>query len=71
MGFWQLYIFMQVYEQSSFSEAARLCGISQPTVSTHIRQLEKHLDVVLFDRVTKKRWLPRRLTYYTSMPNNL
>lgn len=54
MGFWQLFIFLHVFEQGSFSEAAKLCGLSQPTVSSHIRQLEAHLDCLLFDRIAKK-----------------
>ncbi len=58
---------MDVRELRSFSVAARLRSISraaelldigQPTVSTHIRKLEKELDAPLFDRVRR----PIRLT---------
>lgn len=39
-----------VYETRSFSKAADQLFISQPTVSVHIKQLEKELGVQLFHR---------------------
>ena len=42
----------------SISKAANELGLGQPTVTTHIKKLEKELNMVLFDRVTR----PIRLT---------
>ena len=50
----QLESFVVVAEQGSFSEAARILHVSQPSVSTHISSLEKELGVRLFNRTTKK-----------------
>ena len=44
MEFKQLRSFVTVAEQSSFTKAARILYISQPTISTHIRQLEAEKD---------------------------
>lgn len=54
MGFWQLLVFINVIECKSFSEAAKVCGLAQPTVSSHIKQLEDYLGCILIDRVGKK-----------------
>lgn len=43
--------FIHVAELGSFSKAGNLLGFSQPTVSVQIQQLEKELDVRLFDRI--------------------
>ena len=43
--------FVQVAEVGSFTKAAEILGYSQPTVSFQIKQLEKLLDVQLFDRI--------------------
>ena len=53
MGFWQLYIFINVIDTGSFSKAAKACGLSQPTISNHIKQLEEHFGCRLVDRVGK------------------
>jgi len=42
--------FVAVYEEQSFSLAARRCAVSQPSISAAIRQLEEHLDCQLFIR---------------------
>ena len=42
----------------SISKAANHLGLGQPTGTTHIKKLEKELNMVLFDRVTR----PIRLT---------
>lgn len=48
---WELYrSFLGVLNEGSLSGAARLLGITQPTVGRHIAVLEKALDVVLFTR---------------------
>ena len=50
----QLESLVVVAEQGSFSEAARILHISQPSISTHISALESELGVRLFNRTTKK-----------------
>jgi DNA-binding transcriptional LysR family regulator len=45
-----LEIFHAVMEQGSFSGAARVLGLSQPTVSRHIEGLERRLGRELFMR---------------------
>ncbi|MFF7523229.1 LysR family transcriptional regulator [Streptomyces pseudovenezuelae] len=42
--------FLSVYRTGSFTAAARLLGLSQPTVTTQIRTLERQLDRELFER---------------------
>jgi DNA-binding transcriptional LysR family regulator len=50
----RLEVFCKVYELSSFSRAAEASALSQPTVSEHIRYLEDHLEVRLFDRLGRE-----------------
>jgi DNA-binding transcriptional LysR family regulator len=42
--------FLHAAENLNFSETARILHLSQPTVSHHIKNLEKDLDVELFER---------------------
>lgn len=42
--------FIHAAEHLNFSEAARILHLSQPTVSHHIKNLEKELGVTLFER---------------------
>ncbi len=42
---------MNVYKERSFSRAAEAVGLSQPTVSEHIKSLERELRCRLFDRI--------------------
>ena len=44
MDFKQLQSFISVVRCRSFTEAAEELGISQPTISTHIRILEEELN---------------------------
>lgn len=53
MDLWQLHIFVSVVEQKSFSRASELIHLSQPTVSTHIKELETHFQCRLLDRLGK------------------
>ena len=46
-----LEIFIEVAELGSFTKAGEKLGYSQPTISFQIKQLEKELDVSLFDRI--------------------
>ncbi len=46
--------FLKVAETQSFTKAAALLGYSQSAVTIQIRQLEKELQVQLFDRIGKQ-----------------
>ncbi len=46
----ELNVFVMAAETENFSEAARRLGITQPTVSMHIRSLEERLGLDLFER---------------------
>lgn len=52
-----LRIFVEVAETGSMSTAAKNCFISQPTVSQTIHELEKHYNVNLFERLSKKLYI--------------
>ena len=54
MDFWQLTIFIKVVEHKSFSRAAEAIHLSQPTVSSHIKDLEEHCGAKLLDRLGKE-----------------
>lgn len=53
MDLWQLHIFVSVVEKKSFSKASEAINLSQPTVSTHIKELEEHFQCRLLDRLGK------------------
>jgi len=53
MDIWQLHIFCKVVELKSFSKAGEAVHISQPTVSSHIKDLEEYFGVRLIDRLSK------------------
>jgi DNA-binding transcriptional LysR family regulator len=53
MDLWQLKIFVSVVEKKSFSKASAAINLSQPTVSTHIKELEQHFQCRLLDRLGK------------------
>ncbi len=50
----QLTYFLEVANQSSFSKASQNLHLSQPTLSKMVKNLEEELDVVLFDRSTRR-----------------
>ena len=54
MDLWQLNIFCKVIELKSFSRAGKAVHLSQPTISSHIKDLEDHLDCRLIDRLSKE-----------------
>jgi DNA-binding transcriptional LysR family regulator len=54
MDLWQLHIFCKVVDLKSFSRAGRAVHLSQPTVSSHIKDLEDHFDCKLIDRLAKE-----------------
>jgi DNA-binding transcriptional LysR family regulator len=53
MDLWQLNIFCKVVELKSFSEAGKAVFLSQPTISSHIKDLEDHFGYRLIDRLAK------------------
>lgn len=50
MHFTQLETFCAVAKVNSFSKAAKLLHLSQPTISSHIQSLENHYSILLFNR---------------------
>lgn len=57
MNFEDLKIFHTLAKKRNFSETAKSLHMTQPNVSLHIRRLEEHLGVKLFERTTKKVYL--------------
>lgn len=55
-----LITFVQVAEMNSFTKAARALDYSQSTVSFQIKQLEKELDCLLFERINHTLTLTER-----------
>ena len=54
MDLWQLNIFCKVIELKSFSRAGKAVHLSQPTISSHIKDLEDHFECRLIDRLSKE-----------------
>ncbi len=54
MDLWQLNIFCKVVEMEGFSKAGTVVHLSQPTISSHIKDLESHFECQLIDRLGKK-----------------
>jgi DNA-binding transcriptional LysR family regulator len=54
MDLWQLHVFCRVVETKSFSKAAELVHLSQPTVSSHVQDLETHFGCRLIDRLSRQ-----------------
>lgn len=54
MNLKQLEAFVKVAEEKSFSKAAKILFLTQPTISAHISALEKELNTRLFMRTTKE-----------------
>jgi DNA-binding transcriptional LysR family regulator len=50
IGIGLLRTFVTVVEARNYSKAAGLLGLSQPTVSSHIRRLQQHWNAALFDK---------------------
>jgi DNA-binding transcriptional LysR family regulator len=54
MDLWRLQVFCRVVELRSFSKAAKAVYLSQPTVSSHIKDLENHFECRLIDRLGRE-----------------
>lgn len=54
LTFRQLQVFLSVYQTASYSKAGENLGLTQPAVSSQIRQLEAVLDVPVFEYVGRK-----------------
>lgn len=54
MDIWQLKIFKNVVEKKSFSLASKAIHLSQPTVSSHIKDLEEYFECKLLDRLGRE-----------------
>lgn len=54
MDLWQLKIFCKVVELQSFSKAGEAVHLSQPTISSHIKDLEAHFGTRLIDRLARQ-----------------
>lgn len=54
MDLWQLHVFCKVVDLESFSKAGKVVHLSQPTVSSHIKDLEDYIGCRLIDRLPKK-----------------
>ena len=54
MNLWQLQIFRQVVDTGSFSKTAEAIHLSQPTVSSHIKELETYFGCRLIDRLPRE-----------------
>ncbi|MBU0987716.1 MAG: LysR family transcriptional regulator [Proteobacteria bacterium] len=54
MDLWQLHIFCKVIELKGFSKAGQAVHLSQPTISSHIKDLENHFECQLIDRMGKE-----------------
>jgi len=50
----KLQAFCKVYELQNFSKAGEVMFLSQPTISSHVANLEEELGVRLFDRMGRK-----------------
>lgn len=57
MDFDHLRSFVEVARHKNFSRAAGKLGLTQPAISTQVRQLEEEFGVRLFDRIGKKVFL--------------
>lgn len=54
MNLWQLHVFCKVIELKSFSKAGQHINLSQPTISSHVKELEDYFNCRLIDRMGKE-----------------
>ena len=53
MSFDHLQLFKEIVHQKSISKGAVACGITQSAASQHLMEMERRLDAVLLDRLTR------------------
>ena len=63
----ELEAFVYVVENCSFSRAAELLHLTQPTISSHVSALERKLNIKLIVRTTKET-PPTRASSSTNTP---
>jgi DNA-binding transcriptional LysR family regulator len=54
MDLWQLKIFCKLVELKSFSKAGKAVHLTQPTVTSHIQDLEEYFGCRLIDRLSRE-----------------
>ncbi len=54
MDIWHLKVFQKVVEMKGFSTASKAVNLTQPTISSHIKELESHYGCKLIDRLGKQ-----------------
>jgi DNA-binding transcriptional LysR family regulator len=54
MDLWHLKVFQKVIDLKGFSNAAKVVNLTQPTISSHIKELENHYGCRLVDRLGKQ-----------------
>lgn len=54
MDIWQLKVFVKVIELEGFSKAGKAVHLTQPTVSSHVKDLEDYFECKLVDRMGRK-----------------
>lgn len=54
LTFRQLQVFLSVYQTASYSKAGDQLGLTQPAVSSQIRQLESAIDMPVFEYIGRK-----------------
>ena len=54
MDLWRLKVFCMVVQEKSFSKAGSMIYLSQPTVSSHVKDLENHFECKLIDRLGRQ-----------------
>ncbi len=54
MDIWHLKVFQKVVEMKGFSNASKAVSLTQPTISSHIKELESYYGCKLLDRLGKQ-----------------
>jgi DNA-binding transcriptional LysR family regulator len=54
MDLWHLKVFQKVIEMKGFSNASRMVNLTQPTISSHIKEMENYYGCRLVDRLGKQ-----------------
>jgi DNA-binding transcriptional LysR family regulator len=54
MDLWHLKVFQKVIELKGFSNASKIVNLTQPTISSHIKELENYYGCRLVDRLGKQ-----------------